>query len=56
MFNDPSNPDFNVPMHSTYALLKREPDNATIVDAPQIEQMHQQFMQVMVTLATPAVG
>lgn len=55
MFSDPSNPDFNVPMHSTYALLKREPDNAIIVDAPQIEQMHQQFMQMMVTLTAPAV-
>lgn len=54
VFSDPSNPDFNVAMHGAYTLLKGEPDNATIVDAPQIEQMHQQFMQVMVSLAAPA--
>ncbi len=54
MFSDPSNPDFTAARHGTYALLKRMPDNATIVDAPHIEQMHEQFMQVMVSLAAPA--
>jgi inosine-uridine nucleoside N-ribohydrolase len=54
MFSDPSNPDFNAAMHGTQAILMRESDNATIVDAPRIEQMHEQFMQVMVPLAAPA--
>jgi inosine-uridine nucleoside N-ribohydrolase len=47
MFRDPTNPDFSVAMHGTHALLMDEPDNATIVDAPRIGRIHEQFMRVM---------